>query len=196
MFVFVLNTSPRWYHLLLVSNGLTVNRNGAKFNNRFNTVRKQERESLSGDKRMEEQFLVNGRKSWQLCQSILMIRLCVTTAVWFLMPQHFTHTSFRQRERAHFNHCDGFHTGSFVFHINKVAQRKLDKKRLSQQWNSLRFYLSDLFIHSSILRASVYPPIYSTTNPYTYWAICLSIDLFIYPPIHALSYKSIYPSHN
>lgn len=53
--------------MLLVPNGLTVNRNGAKFNNRFNTVRKQERERNGesvNDEKMEEQEKDRKNSSW------------------------------------------------------------------------------------------------------------------------------------
>lgn len=124
----------------------------------------------------EEHILVNSHKSWQICESVLMIRLCVTTAEWFLMPQHFTHTSFRERARAHFNHCDGFHTGSFVFHINKVAQRK-------QHYLSI-YLLVCMYVCMHVqccmhlsLSLSIYPLMR-----------CLSVRLVVYPSIHPSSH--------
>lgn len=112
-----------------------------------------ERRQVEGQK---EQITVNGHKSKQICESILMIRLCVTTAVGFLMSQHFTHTSFRTREReresTHFNHTDGFHTGSFRFHINKVAKRKEHNHTQTQVFLSvyLSIHLQYLYFYSSI----------------------------------------------
>lgn len=112
--------------------------------------------------------------------------LCHHSRVISVASALHTHTSFRERERerAHFNHCDGFHTDSFVFHINKVAQRK-------QHYIYLHacMYVCTVCIHMHIF-LSIHPlsiclSIYPLMS-------CVSVRLFVYPSIHPSIHRAIW----
>lgn len=140
-------------------------------------VTKKEWKTGEGQK---EHILVNGHKYGKMCESVLMIRLCVTTAEWFLMPQHFTHTSFRERPRENISIGDGFH-------INKIGQRK----------QSSIYLCMYMYLYPSIVCLSIHLPIYELSVSSS---LCLSIYPFIYLSIKPsgillnIDYKFVSPS--